>query len=79
MRADGLTAPDYRLDPATETLRVKVACGCGARSIGFQLAALALAPLRRAALAPDAVVGSWYCRDCKELVKVTAAHLHLAA
>lgn len=73
---------DYRLPEATITRRVKVQCGCGIRSRPVHMTeggiAWLMANLRQPP-PPDLVIQSLWCKDCGELVKVTAKNLHLAA
>jgi hypothetical protein len=71
------TPDDYRLPPETVTRKVKVRCGCGVRSRPFNMTDEGIAWLKTSRPPPSLIVGSWWCRDCNETVKVTARHLHL--
>lgn len=61
------------------TVKIKVHCRCGVRSVtNLRLSVAALPALRSGSAEPDLIAGSSWCRDCKTLVKVTARALHLA-
>lgn len=74
--------PDYLFPDGEPTVKVRVKCGCGFRSIGLFISEVWLMYLRRGAAAasipPEAVIAAHWCRGCKSRVKVTAKDLHIA-
>lgn len=74
------STPDYLFPEGEQTLTVKARCDCGVRSVGsFRISLRFLARWRSGVpVRPDDLAGSSKCRDCKQVVKVTAGDLHLA-
>lgn len=75
--AVAFTPDDYRLPANTVTRKVKVRCGCGVRSRPFNMTEEGIAWLLQSHPPAALIVGSWWCGDCKETVRVTARNLHL--
>lgn len=75
---DGL-ADDWRLPPGVQTLSVWLRCGCRntpqARPVHFTAYAYRL--MQQGGLfGPDDIVGSYWCRRCKEPLAIRLRDLH---
>lgn len=69
---------DYRLSPDTPTRKIRIRCACGTFARNVHMIEAAVELLRRAQLPPSTAVESYWCRDCKETVKVTAKMMGIA-